>query len=102
MKNAKLIRLIILCVFVSLLFLGFVSCAAPVVHTPSDWSFHFSFPFWGFPFGIIGLAIYILPTIIAAVRRSKSLVGILLVNIFLGWTFIGWVLSLIWALIGKA
>jgi hypothetical protein len=102
MKNAKPIHLIILGAFIFLLLLCFVSCAAPVVHTPSDWSFHFSFPYWGFPFGIIGLAIYILPTIIAAVRRSKSLVGILLVNVLLGWTFIGWVLSLIWALIGKA
>ncbi|HEY97255.1 MAG TPA: superinfection immunity protein [Dehalococcoidia bacterium] len=102
MKSAKSIRLIILGAFVFLLLLCFTSCAAPVIHTPSDWSFQFTFPYWGFPFGIIGLAIYILPTIIAAVRRHKSIVAILLVNIFLGWTFIGWVLSLIWALIGKA
>jgi hypothetical protein len=84
MKNIKMIRIVILGAFIFLLFLGFVSCAAPVVHTPSDWSFHFSFPYWGFPFGIIVLAIYILPTIIAAVRRHKSLVGILVVNVFLG------------------
>ena len=60
-----------------------------------------SFPFWGFPFGIIGIALYFLPTIIAAVRRSKSILGIILLNIFAGWTFIGWVIALIWSLVGS-
>ena len=94
-------RLTITLAVIFLLSLCFTSCAAPVIHTPSDWSFDITFPYWGFPFGILGLALYFLPTIIAAVRRHKSLLGILLVNIFLGWTFIGWIISLVWSLIGK-
>jgi Superinfection immunity protein len=45
------------------------------------------------PFG----AIHFLPTIIAALRGSRSVVGIFLLNLFLGWTVIGWVIALIWA-----
>jgi len=46
------------------------------------------------PFG----AIHFLPTIIAALRNGRSVVGIFLLNLFLGWTVIGWVIALIWAL----
>ena len=46
------------------------------------------------PFG----AIHFLPTILAALRNSRSVVGIFLVNLFLGWTIIGWIVALIWAL----
>lgn len=66
------------------------------------WDFH---RFWvpiGFPFGLIGLGIYFLPTIIAAVRQTKSILGIVLLNIFGGWTFIGWIIALVWALVGEA
>jgi hypothetical protein len=44
------------------------------------------------------LAIHFLPTIIAAVRRVRNLGWIFTVNIFLGWTLVGWVVALIWAL----
>jgi hypothetical protein len=83
-----------------LLSLYLTSCGPPVISHPSDWHFDFSFPSWGFPFGLLGLALYFLPTIIAAIRRSKSILGIVLVNIFTGWTFIGWVISLVWSLAG--
>jgi hypothetical protein len=43
------------------------------------------------------LALYFLPTIIALVRDHQHLVPILLVNLFLGWTFLGWVVALVWA-----
>jgi hypothetical protein len=59
---------------------------------------HFGF-FW-FPFFLIGLGIYFLPTIIAIVRHARDLVGIILINIFLGWTFVGWIAALIWSLVG--
>jgi hypothetical protein len=58
--------------------------------------------FFGVPFSLIGLALYLLPTIIAVARRSTSLVGIILVNILLGWTFIGWIAALVWSLAGQA
>jgi hypothetical protein len=48
--------------------------------------------FFGFPF-----LMYFLPTIIAIVRGKRDVVGILLLNMFLGWTVIGWFIALIWA-----
>ncbi len=41
---------------------------------------------------------YWAPTIIAFVRKHPSKGGILALNFFLGWSFIGWVLALVWAL----
>ena len=55
---------------------------------------HLIFALLLIPFG----AIHFLPTIIAALRHGRSVVGIFLLNLFLGWTVIGWVIALIWAL----
>ncbi|HTZ86387.1 MAG TPA: superinfection immunity protein [Solirubrobacteraceae bacterium] len=41
---------------------------------------------------------YWLPTIIAFYRKHPSKGGIFALNFFLGWTFLGWVLSLVWSL----
>jgi len=49
-----------------------------------------------FLFFAIGL--YFLPAIIAAVRHTHNSTAILLINIFLGWTFVGWVVALVMAL----
>ncbi len=38
-----------------------------------------------------------LPTIIAYLGKKSNLTIILLVNFFLGWSFVGWIVSLIWA-----
>lgn len=54
--------------------------------------FHF-----GFPFFLISAGLYFLPTIIAAARSKTNLVGILLVNFLLGWSVIGWIVALVWA-----
>jgi hypothetical protein len=42
--------------------------------------------------------LYFLPTIIAA-NRGHGVVGILLLNLFFGWTGIGWLAMLLWALL---
>jgi len=44
------------------------------------------------------LGLYFLPTIIASARRLDCRFGIVMVNLFLGWTFIGWIAALIWAI----
>lgn len=44
------------------------------------------------------LTAYFLPAIIAYRRHKANRAAILAVNLFLGWTFLGWVFSLIWAL----
>jgi hypothetical protein len=45
-----------------------------------------------------GLGAYFLPTIIALVRKKANVVPIGALNFFLGWTLLGWVVSLVWAL----
>lgn len=47
---------------------------------------------------LFGFGLYFLPAIIAAVRHTHNSTGILLLNIFLGWTLIGWIIALIMAL----
>jgi hypothetical protein len=39
--------------------------------------------------------LYFLPTIVG--RHKRDATGIFLLNLFLGWTVIGWVVALIWA-----
>ena len=51
-------------------------------------------------FGFI--IIYLLPSIIAIIRKHKNLVPVLIINIFLGATFFGWVIALAWALTADA
>jgi len=46
-------------------------------------------------FILFGIALYFLPAIIAAVRHTHNATGILLLNLFLGWTLIGWVVALL-------
>jgi hypothetical protein len=46
---------------------------------------------------LVGIALYFLPAIIAAARHTHNTIGILLLNLFLGWTGIGWFVALIMA-----
>lgn len=50
---------------------------------------------------IIILIIYIMPILVALRNRHENLASIAIVNIFLGFTYIGWVLSLAWAYSNK-
>jgi hypothetical protein len=59
---------------------------------PSPW-----FPGSYVPFGLVSLALYFLPTIIVLARHKKNVLGPILVNVLLGWTVIGWIVALIWA-----
>ena len=43
------------------------------------------------------LAIYILPLLIATAIDHKNRIAIGLLNLFLGWTGLGWLAALIWA-----
>ena len=43
------------------------------------------------------IAVYLFPTGVALERKHPKATGIALLNIFLGWTFLGWVAALIWA-----
>jgi hypothetical protein len=63
---------------------------------------HIFFPFLPGVFRLIIFVVflfpYFLPTIIAFSRKKDNAGGIFLLNFFLGWTLIGWIVCLIWAL----
>ena len=47
---------------------------------------------------ILGILVpYFLPAIIASARNHHQRLAIFVLNLFLGWTFLGWLLALIWA-----
>lgn len=48
---------------------------------------------------LIGLLLYFIPSFIATKMNKKYCLQIFLLNLFLGFTFIGWLASLIWATI---
>ncbi len=45
----------------------------------------------------LAVGCYFLPCIIGAIRNTNKGTGILLLNLFLGWTGLGWLIALIWA-----
>jgi len=61
------------------------------------------FFFSGFLGSITGAAalflfcLYFFPTLIAILRGRHNTGAIFLLNFFLGWTFVGWIISLVWA-----
>lgn len=48
------------------------------------------------------LSLYLLPFIIAKSRGMANRWSIFFLNLFLGWTLIGWVVSLCWSVAGTA
>jgi ABC-type transport system involved in cytochrome c biogenesis permease component len=42
-------------------------------------------------------SIYLLPTLVAMFREHRNALAIFVMNLCLGWTFIGWVGALVWA-----
>ena len=46
---------------------------------------------------VIIAALYFLPAIVGRHRHHRQTTGIFVLNLFLGWTFVGWVASLVWA-----
>lgn len=53
--------------------------------------------FWMLALLVAGVGIYLLPVIIGAYRGVESIVSLAVVNVFLGWSLLGWVVSLAWA-----
>ncbi|OGQ28976.1 MAG: hypothetical protein A2321_01055 [Omnitrophica WOR_2 bacterium RIFOXYB2_FULL_45_11] len=46
---------------------------------------------------VLIFAFYFLPTLIAFLRQHKNKPAIFLLNLLLGWTVLGWVVSLVWS-----
>lgn len=45
----------------------------------------------------IGIALYFLPTLVAFYTGRGKLRQVVLVNVFLGWTLVGWIVALVLA-----
>jgi hypothetical protein len=45
----------------------------------------------------IALLLYFVPWIVASNRNHPNKTAIVVLNIFTGWTFIGWIIALVWA-----
>lgn len=54
-------------------------------------------PTTGFIMLAVIFVVYFLPTILAAARGHQSAGGILVLNLLLGWTLLGWIVALVWA-----
>ena len=58
--------------------------------------------FFGAIFVVLAIAVvlvvYFLPTIIAGVQAKRNVGAIFALNLLLGWSLIGWAVSLTWAL----
>ncbi len=50
---------------------------------------------------VVLIALYFLPTVVAVARGHHNSGSISLVNLLLGWTFIGWVVALVWSVSAK-
>lgn len=46
---------------------------------------------------LLALAVYMLPSAVAAARNHRNFMAIFVLNLFLGWTFVAWALALVWA-----
>lgn len=51
-----------------------------------------------FSVAFFGLLLFPIPIIIAVARKHPNAVAIIALDILLGWTFLGWVVALVWSL----
>lgn len=55
-------------------------------------------PAFGLMIWTIIAAMYFIPSAVAMVRHKQNVIAIFALNLLLGWTIIGWVAALVWAL----
>lgn len=48
---------------------------------------------------IVALVVYFIPSIVAFNRGHENKMAILVINTFFGWSLIGWVGALVWAVL---
>ncbi|MBR5904545.1 MAG: superinfection immunity protein [Alphaproteobacteria bacterium] len=53
--------------------------------------------FWEFLLILMLFFIYFVPTIVAYSNNHRNVLAIFVLNLFLGYTLVGWVFALIWA-----
>jgi hypothetical protein len=50
----------------------------------------------------LGIVVYFIPVMIAVARKHRKVTSIFLVNLFFGWSILGWIFALVWALRANA
>jgi hypothetical protein len=45
----------------------------------------------------VGVAAYLLPTLVAVLRHAPDLAAVIVINVLLGWCVFGWVLAMVLA-----
>lgn len=55
------------------------------------------FEFNTFLVAVIAISVYLIPSIVAGARHHHNGPAILTLNLFLGWTGLGWIIALVWA-----
>ena len=50
---------------------------------------------------ILSLTLYLLPAIIASYYNDKNTIWIFLLTLTTGWTTLGWILALLWAILER-
>jgi Superinfection immunity protein len=63
-----------------------------------SWHWSSSSPVLSFLVMVLLSAAYFIPSVVAFLRAHRSKVAILTLNILLGWSVIGWIVALVWAL----
>jgi len=48
-------------------------------------------------FILLMIGLYFLPGLVATMRDQRNANAIFVLNLFLGWTVLGWVIALVWA-----
>ncbi len=49
---------------------------------------------------VVTVLLYFIPSVVALMRRHAYLKQVLVLNVILGWSTIGWVALLVWAFVG--
>lgn len=50
-----------------------------------------------FLLGLVAVVVYFVPAAVGFARRKENRFAIFLLNLFLGWSLLGWVVALVWA-----
>jgi hypothetical protein len=61
----------------------------------------FRFGPWEILLILPSFVVYFVPTIVAITKHDRNVIGIVLLNIFGGWTFVGWIIALVWSIIDQ-
>lgn len=51
---------------------------------------------------VLILVIYFVPTIVAFLAGHENKVAIFILNLFLGWSGLGWVIALVWSVLNQS